>query len=630
MNSLAKILKNAQALWPFYVGVIITSAVGAALALASPFIVREATDTIVESLDGGLSVSTALATVLGFALLLLLADALNGVVSNVGGYIGDVMISRLRQILSTRYYAKLLSLPQGYYDNQVTGTIIARLDRSIMFITQFLQSFSNNFFTMIIQVVAILIITAFYYWPLAILLAILFPIYMWLTALTSKRWLKFEKTKNEHIDIANGRFAEVVGQMKVTKSFVAEVRELDVFSKHYAGFVDTTRPQSRWWHVMDTFRSVAMAIVFFGIYAVIFWRTLEGHFSIGDMVMLIQMVTMAKQPVFMMSWMVDAAQRAIGGSREYFQVMEQDVEPTVDKTLVEATRAINEPQLNTTQVEPLPLPADASSPIFSFDNVTFAYEEDKPVIKGVSFAARKGEKVALVGESGGGKSTLVNLMLGLYHPSHGTLNVLGHDASELTAARLRASVGVVFQEAFLFSGSIRENIAYGKPGASDEEIIEVAKRANAHEFIQAFPDGYETVIGERGLRLSGGQKQRVAVARAMLKDAPILVLDEATSALDTKSERAVQAGLEELMKDRTTLIIAHRLSTIANVDTIITLDKGVVDEKGSPEYLSTTGGIYAQLLKLTASTSAADRARLKKFGFSHESETRDEEVEHED
>src|SRR5699024_8469919 len=142
--------------------------------------------------------------------------------------------------------------------------------------------------------------------------------------------------------------------------------------------------------------------------------------------------------------------------------------------------------------------------------------------------------------------------------------------------------------------------------------------ANAHEFIQAFPQGYDTIIGERGLRLSGGQKQRVAVARAMLKDAPILVLDEATSALDTKSERAVQAGLEELMKDRTTLIIAHRLSTIANVDTIITLDKGVVDEKGSPAHLSTTGGIYAQLLQLTASTSEADRERLKKFGFSHE------------
>ena len=197
MNSLAKIIKNAQALWPFYLGVIITSAIGAALALASPFIVREATDTIVQALNGDQVIRTALVTVLSLAVVLLIADALNGVVGNIGGYIGDVMISRLRQILSTRYYAKLLSLPQGYYDNQVTGTIIARLDRSIMFITQFLQSFSNNFFTMIIQVIAILAITAFYYWPLAILLAILFPIYMWLTALTSKRWLKFEKVKNE-------------------------------------------------------------------------------------------------------------------------------------------------------------------------------------------------------------------------------------------------------------------------------------------------------------------------------------------------------------------------------------------------------------------------------------------------
>ena len=564
----------------------------------------------------------------GFALLLLLADALNGVVSNIGGYIGDVMISRLRQILSTRYYAKLLSLPQGYYDNQVTGTIIARLDRSIMFITQFLQSFSNNFFTMIIQVIAILIITAFYYWPLAILLAILFPIYMWLTALTSKRWLKYETVKNEHIDIANGRFAEVVGQMKVTKSFVAEIRELDVFSKHYRGYVDTTRPQSRWWHTMDTFRSLAMAVVFFGIYAVIFWRTLEGHFSIGDMVMLIQMVTMAKQPVFMMSWMVDSAQRAIGGSREYFEVMEQDVEPTVDKVLVDATTSIKEPVLNTKQVDPLPLPADATEPIFEFDDVTFAYDEGKPVIKGVSFAARKGEKVALVGESGGGKSTLVNLMLGLFQPNEGTLNVLGHDTADLTAARLRASVGVVFQEAFLFSGSIRENIAYGKPGASEKKSSKWPSVPMPMISSRVFPEGYDTVIGERGLRLSGGQKQRVAVARAMLKDAPILVLDEATSALDTKSERAVQAGLEELMKDRTTLIIAHRLSTIANVDTIITLDQGVVDEMGSPAHLSTTNGIYSQLLKLTASSSAADRARLKRYGFSTENQSHDEQ-EHE-
>lgn len=209
----------------------------------------------------------------------------------------------------------------------------------------------------------------------------------------------------------------------------------------------------------------------------------------------------------------------------------------------------------------------------------------------------------------------MNLLLGLYPATGGRLEVCGEDVRELDVEKLRATTGVVFQEAALFSGTVHDNIAYGKPGASREEVVDVAKRANAHDFITNFADGYDTVIGERGLRLSGGQKQRVAVARAMLKDAPILVLDEATSALDTKAERAVQAGLDELMVGRTTLMIAHRLSTIAGVDTIITLRDGHVDEIGSPDELATSGGIYSELLRLTASSSAADRERLKAFGF---------------
>lgn len=394
---------------------------------------------------------------------------------------------------------------------------------------------------------------------------------------------------------------------------MAEVRELDYFGKLYRRIVDTTKPQSRWWHSMDTVRGVAMALIFLGIYGIVFWRTLEGHFSIGDMVMILQLVNLAKQPVFMMSWIVDTAQRAIAGSKDYFKVMEEEFEPTANQGLIDATTASDAPALDLTPVAPLePTPGE---PIFAFNDVSFAYEEDKPVVDHISFSAEEGHKVALVGESGGGKSTLVNLLLGLYQPSEGQLSVLGHAVDELTAARLRASVGVVFQESYLFSGSIRDNIAYGKPGATDQEIIDVAKRANAHDFIQAFPQGYDTVIGERGLKLSGGQKQRVAVARAMLKDAPILVLDEATSALDTKAERAVQAGLDELMKDRTTLIIAHRLSTIADVDTIITLDHGRIDEIGSPAELAQSGGIYAELLRLTQSSSRADRERLKKYGF---------------
>lgn len=622
MDSITRIVRSASALWPYYLGVLLTATVSAILALTSPFIVRGATNTIVDAVQGGTDSGDALRKVLIFAAFLFLADAANSVFKNIGGYIGDVMVSRLRQILSTRYFAKLLSLPQGYYDNQVTGTIIARLDRSIMFITMFVQSFANNFFSTLIQVAAVLAITAWYYWPLAVLLAALFPVYMWLTALTSKRWQKFEKDKNEQIDVANGRFAEVIGQIKVTKSFVAEPRELKDFARHYGKYVSTTQPQSRWWHSMDTIRGLAMALLFFGIYAVIFWRTLHGYFSIGDMVMLLQMVTMAKQPVFMMSWIVDSAQRAIAGSRDYFKVMEEPVERTANTEVVAATTAADDPDLDLRLPQPLVPHADA--PVFSFRDVEFAYEKGKPVIQGISFHADEGQKVALVGESGGGKSTLVNLLLGLYTPSAGQLCVLGHDVRDLSAEELRASVGVVFQEPFLFSGTIRENIAYGKPGATDEEIVAVAKRASAHEFISSFPDGYDTIVGERGLRLSGGQKQRVAVARAMLKDAPVLVLDEATSALDTKSERIVQAGLDDLMRDRTTLIIAHRLSTIANVDTIVTVDKGQVSEIGSPAELAQTGGIYSQLLQLTQSTSAADKQRLKRYGFVSASEDDEE------
>ena len=613
MNSILRITRSASALWPFYLGVLATATVTAVLSLISPFLVREATDAIVESLQGDTPAESALRTVMWLVIALFAADALGNLIKNVGGYIGDVMVARLRQILSTRYFAKLLSVPQAYYDNQVTGTIIARLDRSISNITQFVQSFSNNFFTMLIQAIAVLVIMGIYYWPLAILLALLFPLYMWLTAMTSTRWQKYEGKKNADVDQANGRFAEVIGQVKVTKSFVAEVRELDSFGKLYRRIVDTTKPQSRWWHSMDTLRGVAMSLIFLGIYAIVFWRTLHGHFSIGDMVMILQLVNLAKQPVFMMSWIVDTAQRAIAGSKDYFKVMEENFEPTANKGLIEATTASDAPVLDLKPVQPLePTPG---KPVFAFQDVSFSYEEDKPVVEEITFAAEEGHKVALVGESGGGKSTLVNLLLGLYHPTAGRLSVLGHDVDELKAARLRASVGVVFQESYLFSGTIRENIAYGKPGASEQEIIDVAKRANAHDFIEAFPQGYDTVIGERGLKLSGGQKQRVAVARAMLKDAPILVLDEATSALDTKAERTVQAGLDELMKNRTTLIIAHRLSTIADVDTIITLDKGRIDEIGSPAQLSQSGGIYAELLRLTQSSSRADRERLKRYGF---------------
>jgi len=294
--------------------------------------------------------------------------------------------------------------------------------------------------------------------------------------------------------------------------------------------------------------------------------------------------------------------------------MEVTPEPTANEIVVQATTSSHTLEEQPQHAEILPI---AGTTAINFDDVSFSYEEGDEVIHNVSFSVRPGEKVALVGESGGGKSTLVNLILGLYRPTEGELTINGHDVNAVQAEDLRASVGVVFQDSSLFSGTVRENIAYGKPGATDEEVVEAAKAAFAHDFISAFPDGYDTVIGERGLRLSGGQKQRVAIARAMLKDAPILVLDEATSALDTKAEQQVQAGLEALMRNRSTLIIAHRLSTIATVDTIVTLDKGHVDEVGAPADLAASGGIYSQLLALTSTATEESRKRLKEFGLIH-------------
>lgn len=625
VRSIAKILSSASSLWPYYVGVIAQAIVLSLLALVTPFILKDATDTIVAVVSGDGDVESATTRIMWLAVIVLIAQLANTVLRNIGGYIGDVLSARLRQILSTRYYAQLLGMPQRYFDNQVTGAIIARLDRSITSITQTLQAMSNNFFPMIITLVAVLGISAWYYWPLAILLAIVIPIYMWLTALTSKKWQKIEAKKNEQIDLAGGRFAEVVSQVKVVKSFVTELRELATFSRRFGKTIEHTRDQSKWWHWMDTLRGGVMDVIFFGVYLLLFYRTLHGYFTLGDMVLLLQLVNMARQPMTMMSWLVDQTQRAIAGSKDYFEVMEKPLEDTVNKQIVAATKAHDVPEVDESAVLPVKVPhAEAGDvPMIRFRDVDFSYERGEPVLQGLSFDAFAGQKVALVGESGGGKSTIVNLLLGLYQPQGGELTVAGHKVADLNAEKLRASVGVVFQEPALFSGTIRENIAYARPDAADEEIIAVAKRANAHDFISAFPDGYNTVIGEKGLRLSGGQKQRVAVARAMLKDAPVLILDEATSALDTKSEIAVQAGLEELMVGRTTLIIAHRLSTIADVDTIVTLRNGVVDEIGSPAQLATSGGIYDELLTLTRTWNDADpdaveanKERLKKYGFS--------------
>jgi ABC-type multidrug transport system fused ATPase/permease subunit len=232
-----------------------------------------------------------------------------------------------------------------------------------------------------------------------------------------------------------------------------------------------------------------------------------------------------------------------------------------------------------------------------FDHIFFSYpsRKDTPVLKGLSLSARNGQQVAIVGPSGAGKSTLVSMLLRFYEPDAGTLYFDGKPAIEYPLSELRAQMAYVPQDVLLFGGSIRENIAYGKPDATDEEIILAAQKANAHRFIEAFPEQYNTIVGERGIQLSGGQRQRVAIARAILKDPAILILDEATSSLDSESEQLVQEALENLMKGRTSFVIAHRLSTIRNADRIVVVDKGLVHESGTHAELMASNGLYRKL-----------------------------------
>ncbi|SNS93294.1 ATP-binding cassette, subfamily B [Micrococcales bacterium KH10] len=599
MSALVRILRFTRSLTPYYIGIMISAAIVTAAGLAVPFITGRATDIVVDAVTaiaGGNDVSeTAIRSVLLLALALLAASLIDTVVSNVGGYWGDVMSAKMRAILSTRYFDKLLNLPQRYYDNELTGTIVSRLNRSITEITNFMKSFSNMFVMLILTTLSVLVISIWYYWPLALLLAIAYPTYFWLTALTSRKWQRIEGEKNEHVDIASGRFAEVVGQIKVVKSFARESSELEHFKDHFGNTVTLTKEQSAYWHKMDTLRRAVLNVIFFGIYLLIFVRTVQGHFSPGEMVMLIQLMALAREPVTSLSWVVDTAQRAIAGSRSYFEVME------LDPAKIEGTGG--RPHAPSISDGP-------DVPMISFKNVRFGYDDADDVLDGISFEVDRGERIAFVGESGGGKTTLINLLMGLYATRSGDIEVAGIDADLMT---LRQTIGVVFQDPALFSGTVAENIAYGKPDATEEEIAAVARRAAVDSFVAKFPNGYETLIGERGMKLSGGQKQRIAVARAMLKDAPILVLDEATSALDTKSERLVQAGLDDLMRGRTSLIIAHRLSTIAEVDRIVTLKNGRIDEIGTPAQLASSGGIYAELLALQNSSSKADRKRLRDF-----------------
>lgn len=551
------------------------------LSLVAPLLIKQIVDLIVSQISGK---QVDFRSLIFYLSLIITTDISITFLTTFGQWIGDILTVRLHTYLTRIFYQHLLQLDIGFYDNTITGNITNKMYRGIQSITDFLQSMMNNFLPFFLTAFVTIALLSFYSVFIALLLAILFPIYILISHSSSVAWRKYEDEKNTIQDLSQGRVFESISGIRVIKAFAAEVQELTKFILARGKIEKLTVKQTKQWHFYDFLRRLALNIILFAIFAYIIYWTFQGRFTIGEMTLLIQLVNQARFPLFAMSFILGQIQQASSGSKEFFKLLE--TETKIKDRLNAKTLIINKI-------------GRSNKPLIEFKNVYFHYQKNKTVLKHINFKIYAEEKLALVGESGQGKSTVVNLLLRYYEPQKGTISINNQDIAQVTQESLRKNIAVVFQESLLFSGTILENIRYGKPNATFAEIITVAKAANAHEFVEQLPDKYNSLIGERGVKLSGGQKQRIAIARAMLKNAPIIILDEATSSLDSRSEILVQQGLERLMRSRTSIIIAHRLSTISNADHILVISKGTIAQDGTAqELLKQKGGLYAQLIEL--------------------------------
>ena len=583
MQPIFRIIKFTKQYAPWYIFMGFFVILISLLSLVGPYISKLIVDAIVGQLAGKTTNENYILTLLA---IYIGSDVAITTLTSVGQWIGDLLSVKLQTFLSKRFYEHVLSLHIGYFDNEITGKIVNKLYRGITSITDFIQSMLNNFLPFFLTALVTIILLAHYSPFIAILLTILFPIYILISNSSSRSWMAIEDQKNTIIDASQGRVFESFVGIRVVKSFAAEASELVAFLRDRLTVETLAKKQTRQWHLYDFARRFALNIILFGIFSYIVYWTFQKRYTLGEMTFLLQLVQQARFPLFAMSFILGQIQQASAGSSDYFKVIETQTE--IHDRLNAKTLRISD--------------CKTHDPFIKFNDVDFQYESGKKVLHDISFTIRRGDKFALVGESGEGKSTLVNLLLRYYEPQEGTITVCDQNIEEITQESLHRQIAVVFQESLLFSGTIMDNIRYGKPNATDEEIIRAAKAANAHDFISNLPDGYQSTIGERGVKLSGGQKQRIAIARAMMKNAPIIILDEATSSLDSKAELEVQKGLEELLKGRTAIIIAHRLSTIASANYILVLANGRVAQYGSHhDLLHDRKGLYAQLVSLQAS-----------------------------
>lgn len=487
--------------------------------------------------------------------------------------VSEKTLADLRQAV----YQKIIWLPMSFFDSRRVGELISRITSDVSTLqdtfTFTLAELLRQVLVLLIGIPLIFIITP----KLTIFMLLTFPLLVLAALFFGKFIRKLSKRTQDQLATSNVIVEETLQSIAVVKSFTNEVFEVLRYKKSLQDVVRTAIHASRYRGLFISFSIVAL---FGGIVAVSWYgaRLVQsGESTVGDLFSFVLYTSFIGGSIAGLADIYSQMQRSIGASERILEILDQPDEQSSNANKVSLTGA------------------------FSFDDISFAYptRSDFPVLKSMSFNVKAGEKIALVGPSGSGKSTIINLLMRFYQSGSGVIRADGQDISSYDLSAFRKNLGIVPQEVILFGGTIRENIAYGKPGATEAEILEAATKANALEFIETFPEKLDTIVGDRGVKLSGGQRQRVAIARAILKDPALLILDEATSSLDAKSERLVQDALEKLMENRTTIVIAHRLSTIRKVDRIFVIKDGKIAESGPHQELSTRdNGIYSNLLKL--------------------------------
>lgn len=534
-----------------------------------PLIIRQITNTAMQDV--------ALLTgrmILGLGLLYFVLRVVDCIANFYMADMGHVMGAKIETDMRRAAYAHLQQLSNTYFNNTKVGQIMGRITNDLFEVTEFAHHCPEEFFIAFLKIIISFIILAMVNFPLTLMVFVFVPVMTIVCQRINRKMRRTFSDQRYQIGELNARIEDSLLGQKVVKAFTNEEIEKDKFEK---GNQEYLKIKKRAYMLMGTFSTSTRAFDGLMYLTIILgggFFLMKGLITPGDMVAYVMYVSTLIATIRRIIEFAEQFQRGITGIERFLQIMDADIEIFDEPDAKELVNPKGD---------------------IEFSNVSFEYPDDhNKVFHDLNLTIHAGEKLAIVGPSGGGKTTLCNLIPRFYDVSAGTIKLDGENIKGYTLKSLRQNIGVVQQDVYLFSGTVYDNIAYGKPGATYDEVMEAAKRAGADEFIRNLRDGYDTYVGERGVKLSGGQKQRISIARVFLKNPPIIILDEATSALDNESEYAVAKSLNELAKGRTTLTIAHRLSSIRNSDRILVLtDEGIVEE-GNHDELMELGGIYHQ------------------------------------